>query len=113
MLFYNPLSYSIHREFAKRMDSDLPFYYWTTNERFHDEEFPSFDDCPYVDEDILDQRNHPLRLHRLRINQREDASILVPGRATLPARHRGTIRQRLHRPDMGAPPVPSHMCIFH
>lgn len=26
------------REFAKRMDTDLPFYYWTVNERFQDEE---------------------------------------------------------------------------
>ena len=93
------------------MDKDLPFYYWTINERFTDEDLPSFDDCPDVDEDNTEPRNHPLRLHRLRINHREDGSVLVPGRAVLPARHRGTLRQRLHRPEMGAPPVPHHMRI--
>ena len=93
------------------MDKDLTFYYWTINERFTNEELPSFDDCPDVDEDNSDARNHPLRLHRLRINHREDGSVLVPGRAVLPARHRGTLRQRLHRPEMGAPPVAHHMRI--
>ena len=98
------------REFTKRMDKDLPFYYWTINERFTDEELPSFDECPDLDHEV-DQRNHPLRLHRLRINNREDGSVLVPARAVLPARHRGTLRQRLHRPEMGAPAVPYHMRI--
>ena len=98
------------REFTKRMDKDLPFYYWTINERFTDEELPSFDECPDLDHEV-DQRNHLLRLHRLRINNREDGSVLVPARAVLPARHRGTLRQRLHRPEMGAPPVPYHMRI--
>lgn len=98
-------------EFAKRMDKDLPFYYWTVNERFQDEELPSFDECPEFDDVNIDARNHPLRLHRLRINQREDGSVLIPGRAILPARHRGTLRHRMHRPEMGAPPVPYHMRI--
>jgi len=100
----------IVREFTKRMDKDLPFYYWTINERFTDEELPSFDECPDLDDDV-GQRNHPLRLHRLRINNREDGSVLVPARAVLPARHRGTLRQRLHRPETGAPPVRYHMRI--
>ena len=73
------------------MDKDLPFNDWTINERFTSEELPSFDDCPDVDEDNTDARNHPLRLHRLRINHREDGSVLFPGRAVLPARHRGTL----------------------
>ena len=92
------------------MDKDLPFYYWTINERFTDEDLPSFDEAPDINEDA-ELRNHPLRLHRLRINHREDGSVLVPGRAVLPARDRGTIRQRLHRAEMGAPPVPHHMRI--
>lgn len=99
------------REFAKRMDTDLPFYYWTVNERFQDEELPSFDECPDLYDDNIDARNHPLRLHRLRNNQREDGSVLVPGRAILPARHRGILRHRMHRPEMGVPPVPYHMRI--
>lgn len=99
------------REFTKRMDKDLPFYYWTINERFQDDELPSFDEGPDPNDDSLESRNHPLRLHRLRINHREDGSVLVPGRAVLPARNRGTLRQRLHRPEMGAPPVAHHLRI--
>ena len=92
------------------MGKDLPFYYWTIiNKRFQDDDLPSFDDGPDVDDDNVDVRNHPLRLHRLRINHREDGSVLVPGRSVLPARNRGTKRQRLQRPEMGAPPVPHHM----
>ncbi|KAJ7384016.1 hypothetical protein OS493_024028 [Desmophyllum pertusum] len=35
------------REFCKRMDHTLPFYFFTLNERFRGEEdYPSFDDCP-------------------------------------------------------------------
>ena len=41
---------------------------------------------------------HPLCLHRLRINRREDASILCAGRAFLPACNQTTIHQRTHRP---------------
>ena len=73
------------------MDMDLPLYYWTLNERFSDDVYPSFDERPEIDEEV-DARNHPLRLHRLRINQREDSSIFVVGRAHLPTRHRQTIR---------------------
>ena len=58
------------------------------------------------DEDI---QHHPLRLHRLRINQREDNSIMVPGRAMLPVRNKARVRQRLHKPEMGLPPVPTHL----
>ena len=44
----------------------------------------------------------PVRLHHLQINQREDGSVLVPGRAILPARHRGTLRHQINRPGMGS-----------
>jgi len=67
------------------MDKNLPFYNWTINERFTNDELSSFDDCPDVDEDNIDARNHPLRLHHLRINHREDGSVPVPGRAVLSA----------------------------
>ena len=54
---------------------------------------------------LISPRNNPLWLHHLRINYHEDGLVLVPGRAVLPAKHRGTLRQRLHMPEMGAPPV--------
>ena len=82
------------REFTKCMDTDLPFYYWTLNERYSEE----------ADDDA---RNHPLHVHRLRINQWEDSSIFVVGGAHLPARHRQTIRQSFHRPGNYLPPAPS------
>lgn len=87
------------------MDPDLPFYYWTLNERYSEEAYPSFDLRPAFGDDD-DDRNHPLRLHRLRLNQREDGAIFVVGRAYLPARHRQTIRQSFHRPGNYLPPPP-------
>lgn len=111
------------REFTKRVDPDLPFYYWTTCERFRalGDELPSFNDNP-ADEDEEDSssgdddtddssddedpRNHPLRLHRLRVNRREDCSIFVPGRSFLPIRNQTTIRQRIFRPQAALPPCP-------
>ncbi|KAK2559079.1 hypothetical protein P5673_018724 [Acropora cervicornis] len=59
-------------EFTKRMVVDPPFCYWTINERYRDEDLPSFDICPAIDED------QDLRL-RLRPNTREDSSIFVAG----------------------------------
>ena len=89
------------------MDRDLPFHFWTLNERYRsfDERMPSFDNCPKSKQDC-DTENHPLRLHNLKINRREDASIFVPGRSFLPTRNRITIRQRVHRPEGTLPPVP-------
>jgi hypothetical protein len=68
----------LFREFCKRMDNTLPFYYWTINERYTEEDLPSFDHKPNVEENV-DERHHPLRLHRLKVNRREDASIFAPG----------------------------------
>ena len=82
------------REFTKRVGDDLPFYYWTANERYREweEELPSFNEAP-------DPAEHPLRLHRLTSSRREDSSIFTAGRSFLPARNPTTIRQRLHRPE--------------
>jgi len=84
------------------MAPDLPFYYWTLNERFRadddDDDHDSFDAEPDISDD-QDPSSHPLRLHRLWINRREDTSILCAGRAFLPARNLIRIRQqRIHCP---------------
>lgn len=90
---------NIVREFTKRMLPDLPFYYCTLNEKFRDEDqSTSFDQLPDGVEDNQDPNCHPLRLHRLRINRREDASIICAGRSFLPARNQTSIRQQIHRP---------------
>ena len=89
------------------MSSDLPFYYYTLNERYREEEMPSFDE-PKKKSDGSKCQPH---LQKLKINHHEDNSILVPGRAMLPVRNKGTIRQRLHKPEMGMPPVPTHLAL--
>jgi len=81
------------------MDSELPFYYWTANERFHDEE-ESFNEIkPQCTE----------RLHKLRVSKRDNSSVFAAGRAFLPARDSSSIRQKIHRFDVGLPPVPTHL----
>ena len=86
------------------MAPDLPFYFWTLNERYKEDDYQSFDVGPDIPQD-QDPSSHPLRLHRLRLNRREDSSIVVAGRAFLPARNQTSIRQRIHRP-VAALPVP-------
>lgn len=92
------------REYCKRIDKDLPFYYWTSNEWFreYDDALPSFNEADEVPDDI-DPSEHPLRLHRLAINRREDSSIFTAGRCFLPARNQITVRHRLHRPVVEPP----------
>ena len=85
-------------EFLKKLDPDLPFFYWTINDRYREEE---------ADFDAED--GNPRRLANLHLNAREDAAIFVPGRHHLPARNRPTIRQQIHRFDVGLPPVPRHL----
>ena len=84
------------------MDPELPCYFRTANKRYieWEEELPSFNERPDVDDD-QDATNHPLRLNRLTINQREDSSIFTAGRSFLPTRNQTTIRQRIHRPVVG------------
>ena len=83
---------------------DLPFFYWTLNERYLGaDELPSFNECPDLHEDV-EPCNHPLRLHRLSINRREDAAIFTAGRSFLPARNQTTVRQRIHRPVVQVSP---------
>ena len=50
-----------------------------------EEELPSFIEGPDVNGG-QDATNHPLRLHRLTINRREDSPIISAGCSFLPAR---------------------------
>ncbi|KAK3750305.1 hypothetical protein QZH41_001769 [Actinostola sp. cb2023] len=105
---YDFATIDINKEFCKRMNPDIPFYYCTRNERYmaFDHDLPSFNERPHNDDDDSDDdsddvsdddsddgdddpQQHPLRLHRLVINRREDASIFVSGRSFLPARNQG------------------------
>ncbi|XP_078606621.1 uncharacterized protein LOC144879245 [Branchiostoma floridae x Branchiostoma japonicum] len=82
-------------QFRERMDTDRPYYYWSLNERFTEDEYPSFD---------VPSEEVP-RLHQIRYRVREDSSILAAGRAFLPARHRPTLRQSFHKFAVGLPSV--------
>ena len=85
VLFKQFVFYQYHfitcREFSKRMDTDMPFYY--TLDISH---------LIMMKDQIMMQSKmiitiNPLRLHRQRLNQREDNSIVLVGRTHLPARH--------------------------
>ena len=83
----------------------LPFYYWTGDDQFSMDDLLSFNELPQIDDDDdFDPSSHPLRLHRLTLNRREDSSIFVAGRSFLSARNQPTIRQRLFRPAAELPP---------
>ena len=101
----------ICREFTKRMDPDLPFFYYTLNERFSVDPLPSFDEppagCESGEQDSDDPRQNPYRLHRLVRNSREDGSLFNAGRSFLPAKNAPSTRARFHRFDVGLPPSTS------
>lgn len=92
----------------KRIRCDLPFYYWTLNERYRVEQ-QGFDEDINNKEEHNYHRANPLRLHHLVVNRREDGAIFAAGRAFMPARHRPRVRERLYRPDVGLPPVPEEL----
>jgi hypothetical protein len=102
---------SIHcREFTKRINPDLPFYANLANERFSTDD-ASFDNLNNEsgDHTYEEQGARAPRLHRLQRNSREDASIVVAGRACLPARNKAHLRQKLYKPEAGLPPVPNNL----
>lgn len=71
-------------EFNKRIDPDLPFYYWTgVNEHFHLKALPSFNDPSPAGIERLD---------RVIISRRADAGVFVANRAFLPQRGSLTVR---------------------
>ena len=95
-----------NREFGLKLDDELPFYYWSLNERFRGSSttYESFDESVAVNENVPPEK-HPLRLPRLTLNRREDASIFTAGRSFLPVRNKASIRQRLHRNPVVLPSV--------
>lgn len=78
----------IMNEFNKRIDPDLPFFYWTgIHERYHLKSLPSF--------------NKPSgkgteRLDRIVISRRADPGVFVSNRASLPQRGTTTVRAQFH-----------------
>ena len=81
-------------EFAKRLDPDTGFYYFTSShDRFYEGERPHFD------EDTT-------RIKQKRVRRREQPSNLMFGRATLPAPSSHSTRMKFHNLPLELPPVP-------
>jgi hypothetical protein len=95
--FYDELP-KILNEFTKRIDPELPFFYWTgANARFRNFALPSFN-VP-SGPDIME------RLDRIIISRRGDPGVFVSNRASLPQRGQLTVRAKFHREPIALPPT--------
>ena len=78
-------------EFEKRINPDLPFYYFTSaHDRFYEGPRPSF--------------NEPSKKKNKRLPRGEQVQSLTSGRATLPVRGTLTIRPKFHKHPVSIPP---------
>lgn len=83
-------------EFEKRIDDNLPFYYFTSShDRFYEGKRPSFD-----------KPSEKKKQSRLPRSEQAHAS-LYSGRATLPIRNTLTIRPQFHKAPVHVPPPSS------
>ena len=87
-------------EFAKRIDSKLPFYYYTsTHDRFYEGEMQSFD-VPGSKKSTSNPRNQRGRTV-------EQPGKLAAGRASLIKTGHGSIRRQFHAIPTDMPPPPT------
>ena len=78
-------------EFQKRIDCDLPFYYFTSaHDRFYEGARPSFDEPSK-------------KVKKKRLPRAEQAVSVSSGRATLPVRGTLTIRPQFHKHPVSVP----------
>jgi hypothetical protein len=74
--FYDE-SRKILNEYSKRIDSELPFFYWSgKNERYRDFELPSFNKPS--GSGVIEM------LDKLKVSRRGDPGVFVANRASLP-----------------------------
>ena len=82
-------------EFQKRIDPDLPFYYFTAHhDRFYEGPRPGFNE-PHTN------------THRTRRAPRRERLLFTSGRATLPARGSQHLRAQFHNLPVELPPLPN------
>jgi len=80
-------------EFHKRINADLPFYYFTSShDRFHEGPRLSFNATPKK------------RAKRLPKGEQIQAASMISGRATFPVRGTLTIRPKFHKKPVSVPP---------
>ncbi len=83
-------------EFSKRLDLELPCYYYTSaHDRFHEGPRPAFDLM------APKPRKEP------RVPRQEQPGAFVSGRATLPVRSSLSLRPTFHNKPVSLPPPPS------
>ena len=86
------------QEFSKRIDSDLPFFYYTsTHDRFYEGEREDFDKYKRPKSNPREQR----------VRAREQPSNLAVGRATLIQSGAKSIRREYHNLPVELPPPPT------
>lgn len=84
-------------EFSKRLNRDLPFYYYTSkHERFYEGDRPSFDIFRKAKRKPCQQR----------VRSREQPGYLAPGRATMVTAGVQSIRRKFHNLPVELPPPP-------
>lgn len=88
----------ILNEFNKKIDPELPFYYWTGHRhRFSTAPLPSFNEASGTTE----------RLDRVVLSRRSDPGVFVANRASLPQRNSLTVRaSKFHKAPEQLPPLP-------
>ena len=83
-------------EFEKRINPDLPFFYYTSShDRFYEGERPSFD--------VQTAR----RKRDKRLPVVESSMVFKSGRASMPLNRSLNVRAQFHNPPMSCPPPPS------
>lgn len=86
----------ICQEFKKRINPNLPFYYYTSShDRFYEGKRPHFDIEPKKSKKAQ------------RLPAVESSVVFKSGRATMPLNRSLNVRARFHNPPMSCPPPPS------
>ena len=88
-------------EYSKRSDPSLPFYYFSTSDRFYEGSLPSFDEVP--------ERQRQLR----RAPRREQPGANVGRRITMATRGSGSLRAIFHNLPVDLPPPPGSCVTDH
>lgn len=82
-------------EFDKRLDPELPFYYYTsTHDRFYEGQLPSFDETP-------------AKPRKQRVPRREQPGANVGQRVALVSRGSASTRATFHNYPVDLPPPPA------
>jgi hypothetical protein len=87
----------ILNEFAKKIDPECPFYYWTgAKERYTEFDLPSFNKPS--------SKGDKERLDKVKVSRRGDPGVFVANRASLPQKGQLTVRATFHKEPQPLPP---------